>query len=160
MLRELVPSECTPIPWGYTHTCLKLWKSAKSLSLPRTKCQVSVTGPLVLSGFSLGFEAYFSNEYDVQCPVILLKYLEHWKSCMREKNGGFRWGPLPYQVLLNIEVVSSDLFPVSLWLGHEKNSTAILPLLLIQEEQLSVIGERMCTEYWYLPRRLAQEQCG
>ena len=36
-------------------------------------------------------------------------------------------------------------------LGHERNSTAILPLLLIQEEQLSVIdvtGERMCTKYW------------
>ena len=33
-------------------------------------------------------------------------------------------------------------------LGHEKNSTAILPLLLIQEEQLSVTGERLCTKYW------------
>ena len=27
-------------------------------------------------------------------------------------------------------------------------STAIPPLLLIQEEQLSVTGERMCTKYW------------
>ena len=27
-------------------------------------------------------------------------------------------------------------------------STAILPLPLIQEEQLSVTGERMCTKYW------------
>ena len=27
-------------------------------------------------------------------------------------------------------------------------STAILPLLLIQEEQLSVTGERLCTKYW------------
>ena len=33
-------------------------------------------------------------------------------------------------------------------LGHEKISAAILPLLLIQEEQLSVAGERMCTKYW------------
>ena len=33
-------------------------------------------------------------------------------------------------------------------LGLEKNSTAILPLLLIQEEKLSVTGERMCTKYW------------
>ena len=33
-------------------------------------------------------------------------------------------------------------------LGHENNSTAILPLPLIQEEQLSVTGERMCTKYW------------
>ena len=33
-------------------------------------------------------------------------------------------------------------------LGHENISTAILSLLLIQEEQLSVTGERMCTKYW------------
>ena len=33
-------------------------------------------------------------------------------------------------------------------LGHENISTAILPLPLIQEEQLSVTGERMCTQYW------------
>ena len=33
-------------------------------------------------------------------------------------------------------------------LGHEKFSMAILPLQLIQEEQLSVAGERMCSKYW------------
>ena len=32
--------------------------------------------------------------------------------------------------------------------GHEIISTAILSLPLIQEVQLSVTGERMCTEYW------------
>ena len=30
----------------------------------------------------------------------------------------------------------------------KKKTTAILPLPLIQEEQLSVTGERMCTKYW------------
>ena len=30
----------------------------------------------------------------------------------------------------------------------EKFSTVILTLLLIQQEQLSVAGERMCTKYW------------
>ena len=30
----------------------------------------------------------------------------------------------------------------------KKKSTTILPLPLIQEEQLSVTGERMCTKYW------------
>ena len=30
----------------------------------------------------------------------------------------------------------------------KKNSTAILSLPLIQEEQLSVTGEIMCTKYW------------
>ena len=33
-------------------------------------------------------------------------------------------------------------------LGHENISTAILPLPLIQEEQLSVTGEKRCTKYW------------
>ena len=38
---------------------------------------------------------------------------------------------------------------ILLWrLGHENISTAILPLPLIQEAQLSVTGERMCTKYW------------
>ena len=37
---------------------------------------------------------------------------------------------------------------ILLWrLGHEKISAAIL-LPLIQEEQLSVTGERMCSRYW------------
>ena len=35
-----------------------------------------------------------------------------------------------------------------LWrLGHEKISAAIFPLPLIEEEQLSVSGKRMCTKY-------------
>ena len=44
---------------------------------------------------------------------------------------------------------------------HEIISTAIIPLPLIQEEQLSVNGERMCAKYW-LPAsgRLALEQYG
>ena len=33
-------------------------------------------------------------------------------------------------------------------LCHENISTAILSLPLIQEEQLSVTGERMCIKYW------------
>ena len=33
-------------------------------------------------------------------------------------------------------------------IGHEIIFTAILSLPLIQEGQLSVTGERMCTKYW------------
>ena len=33
-------------------------------------------------------------------------------------------------------------------IGHEIISTTILSLPLIQEGQLSVTGERMCTKYW------------
>ena len=61
-------------------------------------------------------------------------------------------------------------------LGHENISTAILPLPLIQEEQLSVTGghspssadssscqllaKECALSTGKLPRRLAQEQCG
>ena len=46
--------------------------------------------------------------------------------------------------------------------GHEKNSTTIISLSpLIQNGQVSVTGERMCTnDTGKLPRRLAREQCG
>ena len=37
---------------------------------------------------------------------------------------------------------------LSLRFGHEKNSTTILSLPLIQEGQLSVTGERMGTKHW------------
>ena len=32
--------------------------------------------------------------------------------------------------------------------GHEKNSTAILSIPLIQEGRLLITGEGMCTKYW------------
>ena len=37
---------------------------------------------------------------------------------------------------------------------------AILPILLIQEEQLSFAGKECALSTGKLPRRLAQEQCG
>ena len=49
---------------------------------------------------------------------------------------------------------SGSEFDPHLWhilswrLGHENISTAILPLPMIQEEQLLVTGKRMCTKYW------------
>ena len=45
-------------------------------------------------------------------------------------------------------------------LGHENISTAILPLPLIQEKQLSVTGDECALSTGKLPRRLAQEECG
>ena len=43
----------------------------------------------------------------------------------------------------------SHVWHILSWrLGHEKISTAILPLPLIQEEQLSVTDERIYTKYW------------
>ena len=45
-------------------------------------------------------------------------------------------------------------------LGHENISTAIVPLPLLQEEQLSVTGKECALSTGKLPRKLAQEQCG
>ena len=51
-------------------------------------------------------------------------------------------------------IASGPEFDLHVWhilswrLGHENISTAIFPLPLIQEEQLSVTGETMCTKYW------------
>ena len=50
---------------------------------------------------------------------------------------------------LSVQTASSSIPTSSTFFrSHEKNSTAILPLPLIQEEQLSVTGERMRTKYW------------
>ena len=46
-------------------------------------------------------------------------------------------------------------------ISHEKVSTTIISLSLIQEGQLSVTGERMCTnDTGKLPRGFVREQCG
>ena len=42
-----------------------------------------------------------------------------------------------------------------------KKYSSLKPSPLIQEEQLSVNGERMCAKYWLTANEtLAQEQCG
>ena len=48
--------------------------------------------------------------------------------------------PLGIQAAPNSFLTSSTFFRF----GHEIISTAILPIPLVQEEQLSVTGERMC----------------
>ena len=53
-----------------------------------------------------------------------------------------RWEVCPLVMQFNAHV----LHILSWRLGHEKNLMAILPLPLIQEEQLSVTGERMSTK--------------
>ena len=53
--------------------------------------------------------------------------------------------PLGMQVAPSL-IPTSGTFFWSWRLGHEKISTAILPLPLIQEEQLLVTGKRMCTK--------------
>ena len=45
-------------------------------------------------------------------------------------------------------------------IGHEIFSTVILSLPLIQVEQLSVTGERMCAKYWLTAKvKPAHEKC-
>ena len=60
---------------------------------------------------------------------------------------------LSSSLVIDSSSIGSEFAPhvrhIILWrLGHENISTAILPLPLIQEEQLSVTGERMCIKYW------------
>ena len=51
--------------------------------------------------------------------------------------------------------------PTSSTFFHENISTALFPLPLIQEEQLSFNGERMYAKYWLTAsERLSQDQCG
>ena len=53
--------------------------------------------------------------------------------------------------LLGIQAAPSSIYTSGTFFrgdGHENISTAIFPLPLIQEEQLSVTGKRMCTKYW------------
>ena len=54
--------------------------------------------------------------------------------------------PLGMQATPNLIPTPGTFFRGDLVMN--KKSTAILPLQLIQEEQLSVTGERMCTKYW------------
>ena len=55
-------------------------------------------------------------------------------------------------VSLGMQVIPNSIptvWHILSWiLGHENISSAILPLPLIQEEQLSVTGKKMCTTYW------------
>ena len=49
----------------------------------------------------------------------------------------------------SIQAFDPHVLHILSWrLGHEKIFTTILPLPLIQEEQLSVTGEKMCIKYW------------
>ena len=54
--------------------------------------------------------------------------------------------PLGLQVVSSSIPTSGTFFRADLVM--KKYSTAILLLPLIQEQQLSVTGERMCTKYW------------
>ena len=80
------------------------------------------------------------------------KYQRHFESI-----SGRRWINAMLNCYCNCYLIGMQAGPefdppvrhiLSWRLGHENISTAILPLPLIQEEQLSVTGERMCTKYW------------
>ena len=92
----------------------------------------------------------------MQIPFGLCRASAHYKVSKRQK----------YTFIGYITGCGSSIGSVSSWhasgpefdphvrhilswrLGHENISTVILYLLLIQEEQLSVTVERMCTKYW------------
>ena len=69
---------------------------------------------------------------------------------------GGKIGYFPHRIfgiyLFEIKILLYEFFHIqhilSWRLSQENISTAIPPLPLIQEEQLSVTGKRMCTKYW------------
>ena len=90
------------------------------------------------------------------CPLHISWYLHdqykglpnvihHWSGHCR---GAGRGSSIESMSAWHASGPEFDPHILSWTLGHEKNSTAILPLPLIQEEQLSVNGERMCNKYW------------
>ena len=80
-------------------------------------------------------KAIFSRVATPQVKIQLLVFMSEMAGCSSSIESASEFDPHVRHSL-------------SWRLGHEKKSTAILPLPLIQEEQLSVTGERMCTKYW------------
>ena len=91
--------------------------------------------------FSTPFELSFNGETPVgsHCDTQIIKYspgaVARSEAC-----------PLGMQAAPSSIPTSGTFFRRDLVM--KKKSTAILSLPLIQEEQLSVTGERMCTKYW------------
>ena len=81
---------------------------------------------------------YFAKVKAIDTDDICVEYLEKCTG----RGSEFAWHASSPKFDPHVQHILS-------WrLGLENISTAILPLLLIQEEQLSVTGERMCTKYW------------
>ena len=60
------------------------------------------------------------------------------------------------------ECLTGDQEVAVMEINHEIFSMVILPLLLIQARQLSVLGERICAQYWLTTERTmpVQEKYG
>ena len=114
-----------------------------------------------IPAISLSDRGLYSADWDIKSQSIhlLLSFCPHyWSLCSTTGQGssigcastwyvyGRGFGPHVWQNIL------------SLRFGHEKISTTILTLPLIQEGQLLAKDCALSTAK--LPRRLAQEQCG
>ena len=127
------------------------WRSAK-------KCHNCLTIELYIQKMQVQNNSQCRPwpEHDLGLPCL------HWYQCGRVENYLYRIffytskeGGLPSAVGSESDCESRGRWfepllghILSLRLGHEKNSTIILLLPLIQEGPLSVTGERMGTNYW------------
>ena len=90
------------------------------------------------------------GEINLNCPMRAVKVGSSFKFflCMFAKESVARLEAC----LLGMQAVPSSIPTSGTFfrgdLVMKKFSLAILPLPLIQEEQLSVTGESMCTKYW------------
>ena len=88
--------------------------------------------------YILIFNIYLSLEYSLHCMSTLL-----WLPGLVA-----RLDECPPGILMVTGSSSSPGKHFFIEIGHEIISKAILSLPLIQVEQLSVTGKRMCTKYW------------
>ena len=91
-------------------------------------------------------------------PCIFLVVLEWIASCFNYSiiltgrpsfcSFGYVWLPEKNMFFTSVSSMKHSWVKHFVEIGHEIVYTAILSILLIQVGQLSVSGERMCTEYW------------
>ena len=99
---------------------------------------------LVSDHEQIGMQAWLDgyHQVDAQCKLPLIHYLLPPGTVSQSDVRP------PGMQMVAGSILMSGKNILSLRFGHEKFSTTILSLSLIQEGQLSVTDERMCTKYW------------
>ena len=95
-------------------------------------------------------EKQYENEIDYICTTCFgsIKFIlaAEYKLLLLGAVARSEACPLDMQLVPSSIPTSSTFFRGEMVM--KKISTAVLPLALIQEEQLSVTGKRMCIKYW------------
>ena len=151
----------------------QLWVIGRAMVLGSFQCQGILLpwhmvgqGPAVLAA-GAGRVFFFFFFFFSSCLSYLLFLMPHllgdsWTYCGLSHYKptvvvSYYWrrpGAIARSEACSLGMQAAPVFDPHVWhipswrLAHENISTAILCLPLIQEEQLSVTGERLCTKYW------------